>query len=286
MRLKNIMLILGIIALRNVWGQTVVTGNGSFYDRQWVHEREALPRPFQRETDVVWEETVWRTIDMREKFNHFFYYPTERKGLNGRRNFAYMIWDAVVNNEITIYEDDELKIPLDNELYVERFTKADTIILEIVDDDENYEYKTVLVPKEFNSEEMLQLRLKEAWYIDKQVTEQNVCVLSFCLTKDLYKEHDGDLDFIGTIELFWVPMLSPAVRQLMARNEAYIEENLAHQPSWENIFITRMFNSFITRQSNVYNRSIFDYLTGTDAIWESERIETRLMEISQDMWEY
>lgn len=257
-----------------------------FYQRHIAKEREAFVFPFLRENDVVWEQMIWRTIDIREKFNHFFYYPTERRGVEGRRNFAYVVWDAVVAGEIPIYEDDELKIPLDNEAFVERFTRADTIILEIVDDDENYEYKTVLVPKEFLSDEMLQIRLKESWYIDKQVTEQNIRILSLCLTKELYKEHDGDLDYIGTAEMFWIPMQSPQVRRLMVRNEATWEQNIAHQPSWEDIFINRMFNSYITRFSNRFNRSILDYLTGAEAIWESERIESELLDISQDMWEY
>lgn len=242
--------------------------------------------PFVRENDVVWEQIVWRIIDIREKFNHFFYYPIEHSGVEGRRNFAYVVWDAVVAGEIPIYADDELKIPLDNAMFVNQFTKADTIVLEIVDDEENYEYKTVLVPKEFNSEEMLQLKLKETWYIDKQVTEQNVRITAFCLTKEHYKEHDGDIDYMGTIDLFWVPMLSPQVRQLLVRNEATWEQNIANQPPWESIFINRMFNSYITRTSNVFNRSILDYLTGTDAIIESERIENELLNISQDMWEY
>lgn len=257
-----------------------------FYQRHIAKEREAFVFPFLRESDVVWEQMVWRTIDFREKFNHFFYYPTERRGVEGRRNFAYVVWDAVVAGEIPIYEDDELKIPLDNAAFVERFTKADTIILEIVDDEENYEYKTVLVPKEFISDEMLQIRLKESWYIDKQVTEQNVRIMAMSLTKELYKDHDGDVDYIGTAELFWIPMQSPQVRRLMVRNEATWQQNIAHQPSWEDIFINRMFNSYVTRFSNRFNRSILDYLTGTEAIWESERIESEILNISQDMWEY
>lgn len=269
-----------------VAAQTIESELPHFYKRHTAGEREAFVFPFLRESDVVWEQMVWRTIDFREKFNHFFYFPTERKGVEGRRNFAYVVWDAVVAGEIPIYEDDEMKIPLDNSLFVERFTKADTIILEIVDDDENYEYKTVLVPKEFNSEEMLQIRLKESWYIDKQVTEQGVRILGLCLTKELFKEHDGDLDYIGTAEMFWVPMQSPQVRRLMVRNEATWQQNIADQPSWEYIFINRMFNSYVTRISNRFNRSILDYLTGTEAIWESERIESELLDISQDMWEY
>lgn len=141
--------------------QTIDGEVGHFYERHTTKEREGLAVPFVRESDVVWEQTVWRTIDIREKFNHYFYYPVERKGVEGRKNFAYVIWDAVVSGEIPIYSDDEFKIPLDNAMFVNQFTKPDTIVLEIVDDEENYEYKTVLVPKEFNSEEMLQIRIKE-----------------------------------------------------------------------------------------------------------------------------
>ena len=266
--------------------QTVEAGGSHFYKRHLAQEREAFPLLHVRGTDVVWEQNVWRTIDLREKFNHFFYFPVEHKGLAGRRNFAYVIWDAVVAGEIPIYSDDEFIVPLDNSMFVNQFTKPDTLILEIVDDDENYEYKTVLVPKEFNSEEMLQIRLKESWYIEKQTTDQYVRILGFCLTKELFKEHDGDLDYIGTAEMFWVPMLSPAVRRLLARNEACYVDNMANQPTWERIFLTRMFNSYVTRETNVYNRSVLDYLTGTEAIWESERIESELLNINQDMWEY
>lgn len=257
-----------------------------YYERHTAGEREPQPHPYVREADVVWEETVWRTIDFREKFNHFFYYPMERTGFMGRRNLAYVIWDAVVNDEIAIYEDDEFKIRMDNNDFIDRLTKADTITLEIVDDDENYEYRTVLIPNEFKGEEVLQIRLKEIWYIDKQITEQNVRVIGLCLTKEFYKDIQGEKVYLGTIPLFWIPMLSPQVQRLMVRNEATWQQNIAHQPSWEFVFINRMFNSFITRVSNVYNRSIFNYLTGPDAIWESERLENELLDISQDMWEY
>jgi hypothetical protein len=47
-----------------------------------------------------------------------------------------------------------------------------------------------------------------------------------------------------------------------------------------------MYSSFITREDNVWNRAIHDYLTGEDAILESQRIEEEIMNISLDMWEY
>ena len=204
----------------------------------------------------------------------------------GRKNLAYVLWDAVKNNEITIYEDDEFKIPIENDVFVERYTRADTIVLEIIDENEEYEYETILVPKEFNSEEIYQYRLKEAWFISKQITEQEVRILGMTMVKDLFKERDGEREYIGTVELFWIPMLSRRVRNVLARHEAYVEDNIANLPSWLSIFKQRKFNSFITRESNRYNRTIGSYLTGIDAIIEAEDIENKLLDMSIDMWDY
>lgn len=260
---------------------------GNYYTRKTLIEgQEAEELQHVRESDVVWEYRIWRTIDLREKFNQLFYFPVEPEGSMGRKNLAYVLWDAVKNNEITIYEDDEFKIPIENDVFVERYTRADTIVLEIIDENEEYEYETILVPKEFNSEEIYQYRLKEAWFIIKQITEQEVRILGMTMVKDLFKERDGEKEYIGTVELFWIPMLSRRVRNVLVRHEAYVEDNIANLPSWLQIFKQRKFNSFITRESNRFNRTIGSYLTGIDAIMEAEDIENKLLDMSIDMWDY
>lgn len=267
--------------------QSVGMNPGDFYEHHIAMEREAMPLLHVRENDVLWEMNIWRTIPLREKFNSYMYYPLERNGFHGRQNLAYMIWDAMARDEIPIYQDDEFLIPIDNQAFIARYTKPDTLILEIEDDDESIEYKTVLVPKEFSSEEVLSVKIIESWYLDKQTTGQYIRILGLGLVQDIYKDIDGDREYIGAVTLFWIPMLSPSVRRLLARKEANYEgDNIAHMPSWEYIFHNRLFDSFITRHSNRFNRTISSYLTGEDALLEAERIEDYLLEISMDQWEW
>ena len=280
--------LLGVLVAFPVAAQTIDDDGNSYnlYRQEVLRKQEAISLPYVRGDDVVWELTIWRTIDLREKFNQFFYFPTEPEGIEGRKCLARVIWDAVVANEIPIYEDDEFKIPLDNEEYVARYTKTDTVILEIADDDENYEYQTVLVPKEFTSEEILQVKLKEVWYIDKTTSRQHVRMIGMALCRDYYKEIQGEREFMGTITLFWIPLQSTAVRTLLVRNESYYEDNIAHLPSWLHILDARVYESFITKETNRMNRTISSYLTGVDALLESQRIELKLLNIDEDMWEY
>lgn len=280
-----IMLTLCPVLLR---GQSQEMRPVDFYRHNVINEQRAMPLPYVREDDVLWEHTIWRTIDFREKFNQFFFYPIDRKGVHGRKNFAYTLWDAIMEGRLPLYEDDDLLIPLDAATFIDRLTRPDTLVVEIEDeeDEDMIEYRSVLVPREFESEDVLQLRLKEAWYLDKQTTGQYVRILALGLTQDYYKDVDGDREFMGTVTLFWIPMMSTTVRNLLMQREVYYIPNLTRLPTWERIFTERYFDSFIYRETNVYNRTIASYLTGTEAILESERIEEFLLEISEDQWEW
>ena len=56
--------------------------------------------------------------------------------------------------------------------------------------------------------------------------------------------------------------------------------------SYDQIFLHRYFESTITRESNVKNRSIERFATGLDALVEAERIKEEIFNKELDLWEY
>lgn len=259
---------------------------GDYYQRSMTWEQRPQELGYVREADVYWGKLLWRTIDVREKENQYFYFPNSPEGVRGRKNLAYVIWDAIKAGEIEIFEDDEMKIPLDAQLVIDRATRSDTVQMEVYDDYGEADYMTVFVPHQFTSDDIYQYAIKEAVYLDKARSGIQVRKLGLAPMEEKYKVIDGETEYMGTQTLFWIPMQSWNVRVLFAKKEAYCRENFVHLPNWEYAFNSFMYSSFITREDNVYNRSIHEFLTGVDALLESERIEEEIMNISSDMWEY
>lgn len=261
-----------------------------FYTEKLVSEQSPTPYPYLRETDIVWSTNIWKTIDLNEAFNQFFYFPIDSFYVEGRTNLANLLWNAIVANEIPIFEDDELKIPLDNAVFVAGYTKADTLLLEIgYSDDDEEQYTTVIRPKFFESEEIYRYALREVWFIGKADSRLDSRRIALAPLKESSFElgNSGIVINQGIVPIFWVPMQNMAVRRLLARNTAYPNKwNTVGQPSWDMIFLSQYYKAYVTRESNVYNRRIDQYLTGEDAILESEAIEAKVFEIGDDMWEY
>lgn len=258
-----------------------------FYQQGIVVGKKAMPYPFLRESDVVWRTTIWRKIDFNESFNQFFYFPFEaEKNTQGRINLVNLILQAVNNGAFEIYEDDDMKIPQDVETALRQTMSVSTKESEVGEDEWGEPIivtDTIRDPLDAATVKMAQL--KEFWYIDKQDTRQKVRIvgMSFQYTKDVIKAGNQDTQTDWT---FWVPMDFLTVRQVLINANAYVETNDVAERSYDDVFVQRFFDSYVTRESNTHNRSITDYLTGVDAIYESQMIEEKIFDIESDMWEY
>ena len=298
--MKKVLFGLSIILLAfsgsNVKAQNILnaedeTNLSNFYTRTMVTTRQAIPYPSLRESDVIWSTVIWRTIDFREKFNQFFYFPKGEDSINnnqGRINLAYLIYRSAANGEFEIFDDDELKIPVDWETMYKKLNKADSTTTDPVYDDYGEmidEGHDTIKYKSFTSDDYYKIHLKEYWYIDKQDTRMKVRIISLALVDENCKEVDGEMECNPTTR-FWIPMNDMRVRNIFARTDAYDIYNNNAERSYHEVFITRYFDSYVTRETNVFNREIHDYLTGEDAQLEAESIEERIFNIESDMWEY
>ncbi|MBR1549319.1 MAG: gliding motility protein GldN [Bacteroidales bacterium] len=264
-----------------------------FYTKVVTTGKKATPYPAVRQSDVIWECVIWREIDFNEKFNQFFYFPTEDSADNqGRTNLVNLILRAVRNGDIpNVYEDDDMNVAKDpakalsdlaGEPIETQRPKVDEDGQPIFDEDGEPETETYLRARTFDVSTATKIRLKEKWYIDKQDSRQKVRILGLAF------EYDKELASgnTGRDWSFWIPMDYMDVRNVLVNANAYDENNDVVERSYDDIFIQRYFDSYIIRESNVYNRSISDYLVGEDAILESQKIEEKIFDIESDMWEY
>ena len=298
--MKRVLLtVLAIIAYCTATNaQSIIDGDNQrnpndFYQKGIVVGKRAMPYPSVRENDVIWESVIWREIDYNEKFNQFFYFPKNaEQSTQGRISLVNLIMRGVRNGEIPVYEDDDMEKELDlNDAIIQLAGAPYTVEEEIVDeygnpvyDDETDEIKkrTVTKTRSFDSTSAVKIKLKEKWYIDKQDTRQKVRIvgLSFYYQKE---NAAGERNYTWS---WWIPMDDMRVRQVLVNANAYDENNDVVERSYDDIFIQRYFDSYVIRESNVYNRSIAEYVADLDAVIESQRIEDKIFEIESDMWEY
>ena len=126
-----------------------------FYKKDQVSGRVAMPYPFLRESDVVWEHAVWRTIDFREKFNQFFYFPIDAsKNTQGRVSLTTAIMDALKNGDIEVFKEDDLTTPFTYEEMMSQLTRSYTFHIAEYDEwGDETEGRDTLITEEFRPEE-------------------------------------------------------------------------------------------------------------------------------------
>jgi len=253
------------------------------YSKRTTLDRKPAPLPIVREADVVWSKTVWRIIDLREKTNQHFYYPTRE--IQGRSNLFNLLLKGIEGKTITAFDasvpDDEFSKPIDFNQVKQQF--GDSMRTIKVTDINTGDNRDSIVSADIPTHEVKQLEVKELWYFDKQKSTLQVRILGICPIR-VYKKDLKDSTYVRK-RLFWVNY--PEIRPLLARNESLNQFNGARNLSFDDLFLTRKFDGYIVKEENTYNnRSIEQYTAGEDAFRESERIKNSIFNYEQDLWEY
>lgn len=263
----------------------VLPVDGAF-ERTDIFKRKPTPLPYIREADVMWSKKIWRIIDLREKMNQPMYFPTTQ--LEGKNNLVNLLMAGIKDGSITAYdakndEDFQVFTPINYDQAKEAF--GATAKKKQIRNVDTGELKDTTITVDFRSEEIKQILIKEEWYFDKQTSTLNVRIIGISPIREYYRDEDVNQETVLRAPLFWV--YYPEARPLLASNEVFNTQNTARNATYDDLFLKRIFTSYILKESNIYNnRAISQYLSGKDAMLESRRIENDLFDYEQNLWEY
>ena len=282
--------LVGTTACNTLMGQgieeLVRNKNGGAYEKKITIERKPAILPTVREADVIWSKTVWRIIDMREKMNQHFYFPTRE--IQGRINLVNLLLKGIKENSIVAFDasgtdDNEFAAPISYDQVIKEFGATSK-----TGQKRNFEtgqLVDVAVQQDIHADLVKQLMVKEIWYFDKQKSSLQVRILGICPIKLYYRDEDTNMENLQKKRLFWV--YYPDIRKLLAQNESLNSRNGARNYSFDDLFLIRNFDGYIVREENIYdNRVITQYANDEYALQESERIKNSIFNYEQDLWEY
>ncbi|MEM9024456.1 MAG: gliding motility protein GldN, partial [Bacteroidota bacterium] len=98
------------------------------------------------------------------------------------------------------------------------------------------------------------------------------------------KSDDITGEFRGYKPLFWIYF--PEARSVFVHAETFNRGNDVERRTYEDIFWKRQFNSYVIKQSNVYDRAIAEYKAGLDALLEAEEIKNHIFLQEHDLWHF
>jgi hypothetical protein len=62
--------------------------------------------------------------------------------------------------------------------------------------------------------------------------------------------------------------------------------NGAQEMTFDQLFQMRMFQGYVVKEDNVYNRGVTPTWQGVDALMESDRVKNDLFTLEHDLWHY
>lgn len=301
MKMKNGLLIVVFALLMsnivnaqaNLLNATIPEEIGVKTDAQLAADNDGpLPYGYIDDRDVLWSKMTWEYLDLNEKINLPYYYPSDTSNIDSDRRSLYdTLLRGIRSGEIVdVYADSYFTDKLTRKEVLARLTKRDTLDAGFeqlnLGEEISEEYIDI---RDIQSADIEGFRLKGLFYFDKRQGEIKYRLLGVSPVAP-------DVNFIDDIEsgnlsdmvdMFWV--WYPGIRNIMHEMKVFNEKNSAFPLSYDLILNARRFNSIIYREENVYgNRKVTEYVKNNSLfqVIESQKIKEAIRDFELDMWSY
>ncbi|HEY1871981.1 MAG TPA: gliding motility protein GldN [Chitinophagaceae bacterium] len=262
--------------------------NDGAVEKNAVTEQTPLAYENIREDDAVFVVRVWREIDAREKMNLGFRYAAVED--NGSQRFISILLRAIQNGDVTAFsgDDDRFTTPITADDAVKALSRGASNL----DTSKKYDADGNLIGYEVRShpleaDSIYKFQLKEEWIFDKESSRMYVRIIGIAPVVP-FKLSTGEIVPNSDAPAFWV--YYPDMRPILAKYEVYNPKNIGAEMTWEELFESRMFSSYIVKStvdnpydvplSTMYpNNTLFRLLDG-------EKIKDKIFNYEQSLWSY
>ncbi|MDA9365961.1 gliding motility protein GldN [Flavobacteriaceae bacterium] len=241
--------------------------------------------------DILWQKTVWETIDLDERINFPYYYPTINNGLlsSTRKSLFRILIDNIKSGDITeIYSDSYFNDKLTAEDLEERLISKQLSPsgIEKSNSGEQVTENDYDIYK-IETDKVVQYRIKGTWYVNKRLGELKYRLLGIApVAPDVSTLSDGPAAMADAlVPLFWVWF--PDARKALNNSQVFNSKNSSQPITFDNMLNSRRFNSVIYQEENVYeDRAVNQYIyeDALRQLLESERIKSEIRDFEQDLW--
>ena len=300
--MKNVIFIVLILAIigsnkisaqSNLLNAKVPQEVGINFEQSSANETKPVQYGYVEDRDILWSKTIWEIIDLDERINFPYYYPSVNNGYlsSDRQSLFRVLMDNIQQGNITeIYETDyfnekltfeELKVKLeDRKITEEARQKINSGIItedQLTDDD----YDVYII----DSFKVIQYFIKGTWYFNKRLGELRYRLLGIAPgAQDVstLSESSEDPDILP---LFWVWF--PDARETLNKHRVFNTRNSSKSITFDMMLNSRHFNSSIYKEENVYeDREVKEYIyeDALRQLIESERIKSVIRDFEQDIW--
>lgn len=296
MKTKQILSLIVLLALTfkvsaqaNLLNSRVPQEVGKLNEQQKAaNDEDPLAYGFIDDRDVLWSKTIWEIIDLDERINFPYYYPTDTINLGSdRRSLFDVLKRGVSKGQIKeVYDDDYFKVKLTYAEILERLVSKDTLDLGFEQLNAGLEIDPQYINvRNITSKEIEQFRIKGTWYFDKRQGELKYRLLAIAPVAPDISTIDAEPKDQDLIPLFWIWF--PDAREVLNNSTVFNTRNSSQPITFDHMLNSRRFNAVIYKEENVYeDRQVQQYIfeDALQQLLESERIKSVIRDFEQDMW--